>query len=287
VTTVLEGIRAAVSDGTTVMHSQGCDAACTSTKGFADATAKNADTVVLVVGESATMSGEAASRSSTDLPGKQLALIKEIDRTGRLYAVALMNGRPLTIEWLHDLAPTVLEALFPGTEAGHAVADVLFGDVNPGGKLPVNFPRNVGQIPLALDAGDTTTSPSSSTVTTSAFWNLARSNLATRRVGVGQLRGRAEGHVHRNRGNADRHAVRPSCPSSVCGSVQASRHAGADTTATGDRREARTMPPRGRPAWPSISGEDHVTRRRPHSSLRQPGLRATAPTDRVDRDCEQ
>lgn len=161
------------------------------------------------------MSGEAAPRSSTDLPGKQLALIKEIDRTGRLYAVALMNGRPLTIEWLHDLAPTVLEALFPGTEAGHAVADVLFGDVNPGGKLPVNFPRNVGQIPLALDAGDTTTSPSSSTVTTSAFWNLARSNLATRRVGVGQLRGRAEGHVHRNRGNADRHAVRPSCPSSV------------------------------------------------------------------------
>jgi beta-glucosidase len=94
------------------------------------------------------MSGEAASRTSLDLPGRQLELIQMIHATGQPYAVVLMNGRPLTINWLAENSPAILETWFAGTQAGHAIADVLFGDVNPGGKLPVTFPRTVGQAPL-------------------------------------------------------------------------------------------------------------------------------------------
>ena len=110
--------------------------------------AREADAVVIAVGETAEMSGEAASRASLDLPGRQLELIQAIHATGKPYAVVLMNGRPLTINWLAENSPAVLETWFAGTQAGHAIADVLFGDVNPGGKLPVTFPRAVGQLPL-------------------------------------------------------------------------------------------------------------------------------------------
>lgn len=110
--------------------------------------ARQADVVLVVVGETAEMSGEAASRSSLDLPGRQQELVEAIHRTGKPYAVILMNGRPLTIPWIAEHSPAILEAWFPGTEAGNAVADVLFGDVNPGGKLPITFPRTVGQVPL-------------------------------------------------------------------------------------------------------------------------------------------
>jgi beta-glucosidase len=94
------------------------------------------------------MSGEAASRTSLDLPGKQLELVKALAATNRPVVVVLMNGRPLTINWIAENANAVLETWFAGTEAGNAIADVLFGDVNPGGKLVVTFPRDVGQIPI-------------------------------------------------------------------------------------------------------------------------------------------
>ena len=94
------------------------------------------------------MSGEASSRASLDIPGRQVDLIRAIHATGKPYVVVLMNGRPLSVNWVAENSPAVLEAWFPGTEAGHALTDVLFGDVNPGGKLPATFPRAVGQEPL-------------------------------------------------------------------------------------------------------------------------------------------
>lgn len=110
--------------------------------------ARNADVTILAVGETAEMSGEAASRTSLDLPGRQLELIQAIHALGKPYVVVLMNGRPLTIGWLADNSPAILETWFAGTQAGPAIADVLFGDVNPGGKLPVTFPRTLGQVPI-------------------------------------------------------------------------------------------------------------------------------------------
>lgn len=129
---------------------RGCDVTCNSTAGFEEAqrAARESDFAILAVGESAEMSGEASARSSLDLPGKQLDLIKAIAATGKPYAVVLMNGRPLTIGWLAENTPAILETWFAGTQGGNAIADVLFGDVNPGGKLPATFPRAVGQVPL-------------------------------------------------------------------------------------------------------------------------------------------
>jgi beta-glucosidase len=149
VVSVLHGIKAAVPSAT-VNYAQGCDTSCTSTAGFGAAVsaAKASAVTVVVVGEPAADSGEASSRSDISLPGQQLALVQAIAATGKPYVVVLMNGRPLTISWLADNAPALLESWFPGTEGGNAVADVLFGKVNPGGKLPMSFPRNVGQIPI-------------------------------------------------------------------------------------------------------------------------------------------
>jgi beta-glucosidase len=152
VTTVLNGIKAAVPHAT-VTYAQGCDTACTSTTGFAAAVsaAQASQVTVVVVGEPASYSGEASSRSDIGLPGQQTALIQAIANTGKPYVVVLMNGRPLTLGWVADHAPALLEAWYPGTEGGPAVADVLFGKVNPGGKLPMSFPRNVGQIPISYN----------------------------------------------------------------------------------------------------------------------------------------
>jgi beta-glucosidase len=110
--------------------------------------ARDSDVAIVAVGESADMSGEAASRSSLDLPGRQLDLVKAVQATGKPTIVVLMNGRSLTINWLAENTPAILETWFAGSQAGNAIADVLFGDVNPGGKLPVTFPRAVGQVPL-------------------------------------------------------------------------------------------------------------------------------------------
>lgn len=147
--TVVDGIRAAVP-GATVTFTEGCTVDGARTGGFAAAqqAARAADVTVVVVGETAAMSGEAAARSSIDLPGVQQRLVAAIGETGKPFVVVLVNGRPLTIPFLHDTAPAILEAWAPGVQGGHAIADVLFGTVNPGGKLPVSFPRAVGQIPI-------------------------------------------------------------------------------------------------------------------------------------------
>jgi beta-glucosidase len=152
VVSVFDGIKAAVPHAT-VTYQQGCDTSCMSTSGFGPAVtaARAAAVTVVVVGEPAADSGEASSRSVIGLPGDQLALVQAIAATGKPYVVVLMNGRPLTIGWLAANAPGLLESWFPGTEGGNAVADVLFGKVDPGGKLPMSFPRNVGQIPISYN----------------------------------------------------------------------------------------------------------------------------------------
>ncbi|MEO6857532.1 MAG: glycoside hydrolase family 3 N-terminal domain-containing protein [Solirubrobacteraceae bacterium] len=149
---VLDGIQNALPSAT-VTYAQGCDTSCTDTSGFgaAETAARNAQATIVVVGEPASDSGEASSRTSLDLPGQQLALVQAIAATGKRYVVVLMNGRPLTIPWLADNAPALLEAWYPGTEGGNAVADVLFGKINPGGKLPMSFPVNVGQVPISYN----------------------------------------------------------------------------------------------------------------------------------------
>ena len=123
---------------------------CGSTTGFAAAvaTAKAADQVVLALGENREMSGEAAARSTLDLPGYQQQLINAIKATGKPFVVVLFNGRPLTLGAVAQSSPAILEAWFPGVQAGNSVADVLFGRVNPGGKLPVSFPQVLGQVPI-------------------------------------------------------------------------------------------------------------------------------------------
>jgi beta-glucosidase len=123
---------------------------CGSNAGFAEAVAvaQAADQVVLALGETREMSGEAAARSTLDLPGRQEELIQAVNATGKPFAVVLFNGRPLALEDVVGDMPAILEAWFPGVQAGHAVADVVFGKVNPGGKLPVSFPRRLGQVPI-------------------------------------------------------------------------------------------------------------------------------------------
>jgi len=123
---------------------------CQSDAGFADAVAaaNAADQVIVTVGETREMSGEAASRSTIDLPGRQEELIKAIKATGKPMVVVLFNGRPLALDDIMADSPAILEAWFPGVQAGNAVADVVFGDVNPGGKLPVSFPHRLGQVPI-------------------------------------------------------------------------------------------------------------------------------------------
>jgi beta-glucosidase len=143
--TVLEALRQKYPP-TRVRYEPGCDPACETDAGFARAVeaAKASDFTILVVGESAAMSGEASSRSDIGLPGKQLDLVKAIHAVGKPYAVVLMNGRPLTINWLAENSPAILETWFAGTEAGNAIVDTLLGDAQPGGKLAVSSPLSVG-----------------------------------------------------------------------------------------------------------------------------------------------
>lgn len=112
------------------------------------ATAQGADLVIMVLGETDLMAGEAASRGSLDLPGRQEELLKAVVALGKPVVLVLLNGRPLSINWAAEHVPAILEAWEPGTEGGHAVADILFGDVNPGGKLPVTFPRSGNHAPM-------------------------------------------------------------------------------------------------------------------------------------------
>jgi beta-glucosidase len=108
--------------------------------------AKEADVVIAVMGEEETLVGESRSRTSLDLPGKQLHLLQALHATGKTIVLVLINGRPLTINWANKFIPSILEAWFPGVDGGTAIAETIFGDYNPGGKLPVTFPKSVGQI---------------------------------------------------------------------------------------------------------------------------------------------
>jgi beta-glucosidase len=177
--TVLDGVRTRAGQDVRVIHARGCDIPCNTDEGFAEAVraAREAVFTIVVVGESAEMSGEAASRSSLDLPGKQLELVQAIHATAKPYAVVLMNGRPLTINWLADNSPAILETWFAGTQAGNAIADVLFGDVNPSGKLPVTFPRNVGQIPIYYNYKTTGRPPDVNNKYTSKYLDVPVSPL--------------------------------------------------------------------------------------------------------------
>ncbi|NWF89895.1 MAG: beta-glucosidase BglX [Ignavibacteriaceae bacterium] len=150
VTTVVEGLKIFVDKKIDILYAEGCKIDGNSTAGFKNAVnvAKKSDVVILCLGESRDMSGEACSRSSLDLPGVQEALAKEIIKTGKPVVAVLMNGRPLSVNYLNEHADAILEAWFPGVSAGNAIAKVLFGYYNPSGKLPVTFPRTVGQVPI-------------------------------------------------------------------------------------------------------------------------------------------
>ncbi|HZE86001.1 MAG TPA: beta-glucosidase BglX, partial [Puia sp.] len=110
--------------------------------------ASQADVIVAALGESAEMTGESSSRSNIDIPSAQEELLKALVKTGKPVVLVLFTGRPLAIKWENDHVPAILNVWFGGTEAGHAIADVLFGDVNPSGKLSTTWPQNVGQVPL-------------------------------------------------------------------------------------------------------------------------------------------
>jgi beta-glucosidase len=151
--TLVEGLRMAVAPSTLVVAHPGGAIERSTPSDIAAAlkVARSADAVVLALGERATQSGEAASRSSIDLPGDQMALARAVLALGKPTAVVLFNGRPLTIEDLSKEAPAILEAWFPGSMGGLAAARILLGQAEPQGRLPMTFPRSVGQIPIYHD----------------------------------------------------------------------------------------------------------------------------------------
>ncbi len=145
----LQGIKNKIGSDN-VTYAKGCNINDDKTDSIAYAVsmAKKADVVVLCVGESANMSGEANCRTSLELPGMQTQLIAEILKTGKPVVLVLTNGRPITLGNINDSAPSILETWFLGTRAGDALAEVLFGDYNPSGKLAVTFPITLGQVPI-------------------------------------------------------------------------------------------------------------------------------------------
>ncbi len=155
VVSVLEAIKAAVSPNTQVLHARGCDNLDGDISGFDEACeiAQRADAVILVLGDRSGLTPECTTGETRDsahlrLPGVQEDLVKAVLAIGKPVAAVLISGRPYAIPWLDEKADAVLEAWIPGEEGGTAVADVLFGHVNPGGKTPVTFPRHVGQLPI-------------------------------------------------------------------------------------------------------------------------------------------
>jgi beta-glucosidase len=150
VVTVLQGLKNILGGETEINYSKGCKINDDDTSGYKEAveTAIASEIVVLVVGEERGMSGEAASKTDLNFPLVQENLIKRISTTGKPIVIVLMNGRPLTINWIAENIPAVVEAWFLGDQTGNAIAEVLFGDYNPSGKLPVTFPRSTGQIPI-------------------------------------------------------------------------------------------------------------------------------------------
>lgn len=168
--TVLEGIRSVAGSGVNVLYAKGANLSDNSmiikrTNVFgpeivvdsrspqemldeALAVAGRSDVILAVLGEAADMSGEASSMSNIGLQESQARLLHELAKTGKPIVLVLFNGRPMTLEWENDNIPAILDVWFGGTEAGNAIADVLFGNYNPSGKITATFPRNVGQIPI-------------------------------------------------------------------------------------------------------------------------------------------
>lgn len=149
-TSVLEGLTSKTEGRVKINYAKGCDLLSNSKEGFSEAiaAAKKSDAVVLVVGGSRKTGGEGVDRSSLDLYGVQNELVEAIHKTGKPVIVVLINGRPLTINYISENIPSVLETWYLGMRSGDAIADAIFGDTNPGGKLTVSFPRDVGQIPV-------------------------------------------------------------------------------------------------------------------------------------------
>ncbi len=147
---ILKAIKNKVSSETKINFTKGCEITGVQKNGFEDAinAAKKSEVAIVVVGESRDMNGEAASKTNLNLPGVQEDLIKAIHNAGVPIIAVLINGRPLTINWLDENIEGIVEAWYPGDQAGNAVSDVLFGYYNPSGKLTVTFPRSVGQIPI-------------------------------------------------------------------------------------------------------------------------------------------
>ena len=168
VVSVLQGIKTRVQ---TVLYAQGSGIDDTSKAGFAAAVAaaRQAKVAILVLGERGDMSGEAASRASLGLPGVQQQLLEAVVATGTPVVLVLMNGRPLILEWASDHVPAIVETWFLGIEAGNATADVLFGDVNPSARLPVTFPRVLGQVPLYYNHRNTGRPPDANNKFTSKY----------------------------------------------------------------------------------------------------------------------
>jgi beta-glucosidase len=163
--TVLTGIRKLLGASVKVNYALGCDAVNehwpetevlpepltkleqTRIDEAVEAT-KNSEVAIVVLGDSSRTVGESASRTSLDLPGRQLELVQAVQAVGKPVVVVLLNGRPMSINWVNKYVPAVLEGWFPGVHGGTAIAEVLFGDYNPSGKLTVTFPKTVGQIPF-------------------------------------------------------------------------------------------------------------------------------------------
>ncbi|MGB9717280.1 MAG: glycoside hydrolase family 3 N-terminal domain-containing protein [Thermoproteota archaeon] len=152
---ILEGIRSRSSGKVLVKYAKGCDITGESREGFDEAVkaALESDLVIAVMGEKSGLfergvSGEGCDRFSLGLPGVQEDLVRELCKTGKPVILVLVNGRPLCLGWMAEDCSAILEAWYPGEEGGNAVADVLFGYYNPGGRLPVSFPKDAGQIPL-------------------------------------------------------------------------------------------------------------------------------------------
>jgi beta-glucosidase len=147
---VYEGLQNKVGKNTNVLYAEGCGVTDTSKRGFAEAiaTAQKADVVIMAVGEHFDMTGEAKSRANIHIPGVQEDLVKAIVETGQPVVVLTMSGRPMIFNYTADHANAILQTWWLGSEAGNAIADVLFGDYNPAGKLPMSFPRSEGQIPV-------------------------------------------------------------------------------------------------------------------------------------------
>ena len=163
--TVLKGIRTLVGTNVKVNYARGCDAVSEhwpETEVLPEPlskeeqarieeaveAAKNSDVAIVVLGDSSRTVGESLSRTSLDLPGRQLELVQAVHAVGKPVVVVLLNGRPMSINWINKYVPAVIEGWFPGVHGGTAVAEVLFGDYNPSGKLTVTFPKTAGQIPF-------------------------------------------------------------------------------------------------------------------------------------------